>query len=384
MSQESLAEVTSDSTKEVPRLRGLQHTNHEEVMNENAPPEREPVYYTIPRDEWAYNEGIQNAAVRTKQQLDARLNGCGSSSGSGYVTTVTKEKISDHHKRREVVIKHITLEDDKPDVGVEELKSKAPNTVDGQAKGAKDSEVVEDVPVSVETEDFQYQGSCTENYYNSDYDPIPAGAQIDGHAIGTTGTPAYHSGRGEFVMLTVNHILDDGNDEQNQQDAFQPCALNTYSNQGPFLKGKTEPDGLEPNNLCDRNDELRMDAASLSFDTDVSYKFAADSGSYKSAEIYEVLGWDWIVDNPGKSQSRQGSRSGVKSGSVACIDPNYKTYLIEAGGRDGDSGGPVYRETWYEHPTSYRSVGAIHAIGDDTNGGGVHLSEIESYLNVSV
>ena len=214
MSKESLAAVTSDPTKEVPRLRGLQHTNHEAVMNENAPPEREPIYYTIPRDEWAYNEGVQNAAVRTKQKLDVRLSGCGSSSGPGYITAMTKETVSGHQKRREVVVKHITLEGDEPDVGIEELKSKAPSKIDGRANGATDSEVVEDIPVSVEKENFEYQGSCTSNYYNSDYEPVPAGAQIDSAEIGTTGTPAYHSGRGEYVMLTVNHILDDSNDEQ--------------------------------------------------------------------------------------------------------------------------------------------------------------------------
>lgn len=147
MSKESLAAVTSDPTKEVPRLRGLQHTNHEAVMNENAPPEREPIYYTIPRDEWAYNEGVQNAAVRTKQKLDVRLSGCGSSSGPGYITAMTKETVSGHQKRREVVVKHITLEGDEPDVGIEELKSKAPSKIDGRANGATDSEVVEDIPV---------------------------------------------------------------------------------------------------------------------------------------------------------------------------------------------------------------------------------------------
>lgn len=379
MSQESLAKVTSDPTKEVPRLRGLQHTNHEEVMNENVPPERKPVYYTIPRDEWAYNEGIQNATMRVKQQLDSRLDTCGSSSGAGHITTAFRETTSGHHKRREVVVQHVTLDGDNPDVSLEEVREKTPSKIDGHARGAKDSEIVEDVPVVVEKEDFQYLSGGNDGEYDYNYESdTPAGAELEAYTRGTAGTPAYHSGRDEFVMLTVNHILDDGNDESNRYTAYQPDHF--ADDYGNVIRGKTEPDGAT-NLTCD---EVTMDAASLSFNEGLTYKLAGSNGGYQNAEIYEVLGWDWIVDNQGKSQRKQGTTTGVTSGSVDCTNPNTKFYMINAESDDGDSGGPLNRETWYEHPTSFRSVGAMLAIGDSSKCGGIHLSEVESYLNVSI
>ncbi len=48
MSQDALAELTENPHDEVPRLESLTHTNHEDVINNGAKPEREPVYYTIP------------------------------------------------------------------------------------------------------------------------------------------------------------------------------------------------------------------------------------------------------------------------------------------------------------------------------------------------
>jgi hypothetical protein len=379
MSKESLAKITSNPKKEVPRLRGLQHTNHEEVMNKESPPEREPIYYTIPRDEWAYNEGVQNAAVRTKRQLNSRLSTCGSSSGSGHITTAVRETASGHHKRQKIVVQHITLDGDEPDVSFEELRDAAPSKIDGQAEGAKDSEVIENVPITVEKETLRYLGGGSDGHYDYDYEPdTPGGAEVEAHVRGTTGTAAYHSGRGEFVMLTANHILDENNDEQDRYYAYQPDFV--AGDEGALIKGKTEPDVADDLNC----NEVTMDAASLSFSGNVTYKLAGSDGDYKNAEIYEVLGWDWIVDNQGKSQRKQGTNTGVTSGSVDCTNPNTKFYMINAKSGDSDSGGPITRETYYEYPTSFRSVGAMVSIGDSSKCGGIHMSEIETYLSVSV
>lgn len=278
-----------------------------------------------------------------------------------------------------MVVQHVTLDGDEPDVGFEEVKEKAPSKIDGRAQGAKDSEIVEDVPVVVEKEDFQYLGGGSDGEYDYNYESdTPAGAELEAYERGTSGTPAYHSGRGEYVLLTVNHILDENNNESDRYTAYQPDLLdNDY---GTVIKGKTEPDTVS-NLSCD---EVTMDAASLNFNEGLTYKLAGKDGDYKNAEIYEVLGWDWIVDNQGKSQRKQGTPTGVTSGSVDCTNPNTKFYMINADSSNGDSGGPINRETYYEYPTSFRSVGAMLSIGGSSKCGGIHLSEVESYLNVSV
>lgn len=381
MSQDTLASITSDPKREVPRLKELRHTNHEAVMQKEEPPEREPIYYTIPRDEWAYVEGVQNAAVGMQQHIDNRLNTCGST--AGYVTAATREAVSGHHTRREVVVQHITINDEAPNPDFQTVKEKLPGTIDGRAKGAEASEAVEDIPVTFEQRDMKFLDGGADGEYDYDYDPnTPVGAEIEAYQRGTTGTAAYHNGRDEFVMTTVNHICDPNNDGSGQYDAYQPdLPSRGGGDQGSFIQGDTIGDGSEMS--CDSH-VLEFDGATLSFGGNVTYKFAQNDGSYRNQEVAGTLGWDWIVDNQGKSQSKQGTATGWSSGSVNCTNPNTKVYLINASSANGDSGGPIHRQTYYSDGTSFESVGSVLSIGDSSACGGVHISEIESRLNVSV
>lgn len=69
MTKDALAEVTDDPKKEVPRLRSLRHTNHQEVVEEGRPPEIEPVYDTVPRDEWIETESAFDAERKLNQAI---------------------------------------------------------------------------------------------------------------------------------------------------------------------------------------------------------------------------------------------------------------------------------------------------------------------------
>lgn len=61
LTAEKLEKLTSNPRKEVPRIKYYKHTNHDKVEKGIEPPNREPVYYTIPRDQW----------VRTKTAINA-------------------------------------------------------------------------------------------------------------------------------------------------------------------------------------------------------------------------------------------------------------------------------------------------------------------------
>jgi len=60
MTQETMAELIDNPKEEVPRIMGYNLKNFEEVKN-GAQPNREPIYYKIPRDRWKRIDAAHDA-----------------------------------------------------------------------------------------------------------------------------------------------------------------------------------------------------------------------------------------------------------------------------------------------------------------------------------
>lgn len=69
ISKDTLGNLTDDPENEVPRVFSLDHTNHQKVAKGEEPPDREPVTFTISRDEWARIEGRKSVAHQLKQEF---------------------------------------------------------------------------------------------------------------------------------------------------------------------------------------------------------------------------------------------------------------------------------------------------------------------------
>ena len=70
LTKEDLKKLTDDPTDQVPRLSRLEVQEPDRITpSGKRPPEREPVFYTIPRDEWAYTEAVHDAADQVSRLL---------------------------------------------------------------------------------------------------------------------------------------------------------------------------------------------------------------------------------------------------------------------------------------------------------------------------
>lgn len=377
MSKESLAQVTSDPTSEVPRLFGLRHTNHEEVVM-GAAPKREPIYYTIPRDKWIEVETAQDAGRRVSRLLEAK-------SVNEQINTAVSTIVSGQHKRKAVIAELITTviptangqeRRKTPSISAAELLDILPATITGEVGDGENKHKITDIPVLVrETEETPTA------YYNHKYRPVPAGCQsqhpdnIFTEWFGgkcTVCAPAYDNGINEQVLLTAGHCVDG----EWGQKAWQP--KKPYG--GGNLVGKSNRADFQTNSNGDY--VVGFDAATILPEDGISGKdrFASDYGdnSYRNIPIVGMLAWDRIVDGEGSGYTlkKQGRTTGLKRGDINNTYPDYKGFRIDADSDGGDSGGPHYRR---EHYPNYDVTEAyIAGIHNSSNSNGAFATSIEA------
>jgi hypothetical protein len=393
MSQDALAELTDDPKDEVPRLEALHHTNHEAVVAGEEKPEREPVYYTIPRAEWSATEAAHNASQRLFSQIRHQFGtSCTGDRGLGYVTTAVTDRVNGHHREKSILVRHVTFNGDEPQVDFERLKEAIPAKVTGSVGQGDYEETVQGIPVIAEKEDVSTTGGGNEYYYDYDYSGkgTPCGAQVEvkygGETTsdveihtGTVACPAWHDSHGS-VMLTACHVVDDNLEGYEAEDIYNPDHPDDPNYPGGTRGDTLDKEWTSSDTKCYNRSN---DSAIAKFDDGHSYKFAADDGSYNNGwEVYGTLGWDNIKD--GASLTKQGARTKVQSGSTICVDSNYNVFEIDATCGGGDSGGPIFTETYYESGTSFKSVAGIVSYGTSSLTGAPHIGNAESAMNVSI
>jgi len=362
MSADALAKVTDNPKDEVPRLEALRHTNHEAVVEDGAKPEREPVFYSVPRDEWAVTESAHDARDRVgdiiKQKLgvDLQVSVSTRTNGGKQINVYAPADIEEFVET--------------PFVSKQRLTEALPDKMNGVAgRGGPSPEIVEDIPIRVK----ERGGVTYQAYYDYEYRPVPAGAlwrMVDGsNSYCTTGTPVYDDKDGEERLVTVAHCF-------------------FFAESSKFWQNDTSgsKDGVGDRYIF--SDNPHFDSAivdPLSFST--KYKFADNSAdSYRSGDITGATGKDYIKDKEGGSENFafQGATTGRTSSTIKEVS-NYQ-FASDYPTDDGDSGGPVhhYGDGSFSR---YANITGVLSRKDDNNSSwrwSTIMADIEQQMNVTV
>ncbi|RYJ14752.1 trypsin-like serine protease [Halogeometricum borinquense] len=385
LTPKALAEQTSNPKKQVPRLARLEHTNHEAVVAGKEAPKRKPVYYTIPRDEWIEIEARNRAAKRLQKMINKRVE-------HGVVRAGVDLEASP--SQREIVLDYAEVDGKSPDIEYNELVDQLPSKMSGSVGTSRHKEQRQDIPVrprKSELSTHDISGGATSNYnYDYEYSNLPAGALFlgkdykDEWSGGTTGTPAYSDQHGQ-VMVTSGHTYLEDLDDTDNWDGSDTVGSDVYETKQPIHTSHTVGNVYRGEHTLANDASRDMDAALIRMDAGVSltHRLASNDGpTTRNAEIYATIGWDAISDGD-SSQTKQGSKTAITSGSLRTAYAN-QTYEINADSAGGDSGGPIYKKTYYEHPTDFLSVGGIVSYGGGSYCGGIHIGKIESKYNIRV
>lgn len=351
MTKETLAELTDDPSREIPRLKGTRHTNHEAVVNGTEPPKLEPVYYTMPRDEFVRIEARYNAARKIRKQIgdDPQMHVGVRRQQDDLIINVVHETVLRHDG---------TV--DKPRVSFSDLRETLPEYVDGNVSIDDREYGVEDVRVrAVETR------SAEDDYFDTDYESdVPGGCKWESC---TLGHPAYDNDREEYVWTTASHCVDRSSNESVSQ-----------------------PDTNESDNYIGVSDKYTEagngDAATVRQNSaeEPYYDYADYGGGHGDWPIYGTRSIDYLKDMAanGEAVYKQGKTTGRLGGRVLEVRNDGMFVLINCDRSGGDSGGPFFDVTDYGNAYA---VGIHNRAGDtDTESKGTTMAYTNSTLNLSL
>ena len=350
MTKDALADVTDDPSDEIPILLALRHKNPEEMAQGN-PPKREPIYGTMPRDEWALTEAAHNAAER----IDKQVRQIGAKASAGVEASTDRSDVK-------VVVDHDTSQSD---VEHRMLDERLPDSVTSKAGKGEKAIVVENIPVRTREASKLVPLSHGEpTHFDEEYRPVPGGAHIvttDTNAFfdGTTCIPAYSSETG-YGMVTAGHLFLSSGEitDDTDREVWQSTADTDGDNnpEDDNIIGHCYYAQFEDVNRLDR-----FDGAFISLhdangnDIDHIYQHALPSGSTTNYDYMGVVAWDNLANRYIDELKVQGASTKYSSGTT------YTTYNTSNGravdldvsdpyeqdAYRGDSGGPVFTEQDY-------------------------------------
>ncbi|WP_152419867.1 hypothetical protein [Natrialba hulunbeirensis] len=379
LTKDAVASVDLDD--EVPRLSKLRHTNHEAVLRREEKPQREPIFYTIPRDEWAVVETAHDAAAQVNSLLEAE----GASDGvTAGVTTVTRG----HHSQKAVIVKRTVNRGEEetiePTPSKEKLRGMLPDTISGTAGDGNYRRTIDGIPITIETEQLSLSSQTQDtssgpgNYYNHEYRPVPGGSVLQwGDAAsfqyGSGGTPVHDGSNNDYNLVTAGHVIKD-------EDMYQP-ATDDDQHIGSRMDDKHDDPGTP---------EPAFDAGVIDLDTDTYHQFAGASGDdtyWDDVHIFGIVGRDELVDNENSDYSlrRRGARTGMESGTLNEVYDDHHAFDTSADEDDGDSGGPHFMREYNSGLGIYEAyIAGIHYAGNTKMSRATMMSAIESEYSVAV
>ena len=170
LTSEELKELTENPKRDVPQIKYYKHINHEKVVNGEEPPEREPVYYTIPRDRWVRI----NTTVNAVKQIGNKYFASGGSTGTVFPSENIQIGITNRVSDRSlgVVVQKVEYVDRngnkltgqdgtgpiQPDF--QKLKETIPTTTSGTVSYDGKTETRRSIPVKVQKSVRKEQGGC--------------------------------------------------------------------------------------------------------------------------------------------------------------------------------------------------------------------------------
>lgn len=364
LSRDALAKMGSEPKNEVPRVRGLVHTNPEEVAA-GGKPKREPRFYSISREKWALVEAAKNAQEQIQNKPELQNTGIHVGVGTA---------VRGQHSQKVIEVRYPTEtlpsgEQYSPEMSFDELQGHLPAAVTGVAgKGTDAARSIEDIPVVPKRVERTLEAS-----FNSKYRPVPAGAQWgpeDG-ALCTTGTPAYDNDANEHRMVTAAHCFYNHGTEMHQ----------------PSVGASDSYIGTRDSSKIDFRHDPLFDAAVVNIDhsqSDVQYEFANYGGGYRGS-IDGTVSETRLRDMEGTSSKikKQGRTTGITEGTVEYVSDS--AFETTANHDSGDSGGPHYEKFYDEYFNEYRyNIAGVHRGGTDSRAQATQIENIEDRFNVTV
>jgi hypothetical protein len=223
MTKDALAEVTDDPSDEVPRLAYLLHEDRNKDARTDGPPERKPVYYTIPYDRWERIEGTNQAFRKLKEKL----------SDQGLDKSIKMWVTSHPTEIRQIKIEYFTKQQRASPDEFEKILDKLPETTSAKVGTQDRQSVVEEIPIKLtevqyikkaRTREKDDEVNTQSDYFDEAYEDIPAGCAMTGKRGGTVGFEAMHGNQNVLITAAHNFIYpwEDGSDLTVGQDMNQP------------------------------------------------------------------------------------------------------------------------------------------------------------------
>lgn len=314
LEQAELAEVTHDPEKDVPYVERIKNIEKEP----GKPPKREPIYNTIPREEWER----RHATLSVKDQIGELVQ----DNFSDYAVTVGFG--GSKHSPTDFAAK--VLVDENEDLSLEDLESVLPKEATGTINGNS----YEEIPIIISERPSQTFAS----YQFNDFDPVPGGQRLAvdtpeiaaGTIMGTFHSDAYGDG-----LATAGHVLQaDGNFVTEVISSSQDMEALGYSRD---VKAENKSDYIDCG-FIDMSSVNQNPTDSITSSDNSYIEFNID-GFYTD----EALDYHAGEDNTLKAEM-QGATSGRKSGYVRDTMglSDTKAVAVDALMDDGDSGGPIF------------------------------------------
>jgi len=410
ITQDALAETVGDLKNEIPYVARLRHTNHEQVVAGEAPPEYEPKYKTMPRHQWAKIEAVHNAADRLCKKVNQadptgrsyveiteRVNGGVSENVLNIVTTKSKST-------NEGVSKNSSINAEASESAQAKIRKQTPSSINGKAKVGNRTEEIEDIPITTEVVEQQKL-----NYYDYEYDPVPSGAMID--HVTKEEKERYKEGDeeakylGSGTICTPGYVDPSDPDKPTGTDIPEGTHLVTAAHVIEKDRSVSQPgtDMDSPRKIGNMTWNWKetidgnFDAGTITLDSDIStlYDMAADgTNKYEGYTISGYITFDEIKSRAetGREIEVRGSTSGILSSKIHSTTKGGRhdrinAYRIEEKVSPGDSGGPHY-DVRYNYTTGdYEAYIAGHSVSKKRGKTGTlstAMEEVVNLLNVKI
>lgn len=312
--QEGLAEAMDRPKDEVSYVSRMKVIEDED----GTPIGREPIYDTIPRDEWVDLETTTEVQRQVTSQLERQFPDSPSlhasitamdDSPTGFGVVV---QYAERHKADGTVLT--------PAASREAVESALPDTLDATAGKDKWTQKRSDIPVVVTEKVIEKQ--C----YSHDWTDIPGACDLNG---GTANGTFYHND--EYHLITAGHVVDAPKSDWGNPD-------------------KADSDGY----VLDKVDQSNRDYALLrTYSNNANPMIRNDSSTNPDTDYYiygaytdDTIRNDFL--NTGRTAKYQGRVTGRVSTEVVAWSDNDtslntdQSFQVQQDAQGGDSGGVIF------------------------------------------
>ncbi|SFB67381.1 hypothetical protein SAMN05444422_10131 [Halobiforma haloterrestris] len=411
ISQNTLAKLTNDPTKEVPRVTGYVREDHNELDPNkpdptDSPPERTTIYHTISRDKWVRIESANDALDKVAERLEKI--------GAHNVASPTVSyRTNGHHRERVIKVTYDEWiaerrSEELPDeentvLSASEVFNELPTAVDGTVSSSELNfeRGIENIPVIYESE-RRKPNACdrsghrcakrsSRDHYNDIYqtNPVPAGTSIAKKGDPLHASNAFRiydpgSSTDDWGFLTSAHIMATDDHDDSSDMVGDPVYQPSYSN---YVGDVTDAAYFS----IDDDYGFYIDVASFSVARSVGtdYRLADGDGGYDEPVVGTVA-LDQLEDmaEDEKEICRQGTRSGRCSSTIydfnTRVDEERAYFQTDDHITDnGDSGGPYF----INHPDNDGQVlaaGIHYGPEDSIDSIAYAAAAAEKVLNVMI